>query len=518
MSINLTDEIEVKTKKGKLGAAKQIFLEGDTQTVEKEIQNINSRHNTLNTKHESLSRTVQGIAATGGASTATNVTYDKTNSGLNAENAQDAIDELQSSKFDKASILQESGNAEDKVMSQKATTTAITYKTTRIEEQVKEINSKRELSYDAIELIKTILSNAVFVSDQQSNIEELYKELEAGGGVVKTPVITLNGNVCTIVCKTENTTIRYTINGVSPSITIGTIYSASFSLDESCTIKTIAYTPEGNISKIVTKDYELSVDYIVFADAEVERVCLANFDSDGDGKISFEEAANVTSIGKAFNGNTTITKFHELKYFGITNISYCFVGTSSLVSVTLPSHLKTISVSAFNNSAIRFINTENIESVEQAAFSSCANLENVNLDSCRVIGYSAFEKCTNMTLHSDELTLSSLGDRAFHSCANLNLRKISGTISEIPGSAFYKCTSITELELGEIQSIGVNAFAGCSYLTEVKITGKTVPTIQSSSFPNTTVFYVPTSMVSAYANAEVWNTIYNNGRIKQIND
>ena len=58
MSINLTDEIEVKTKKGKLGAAKQIFLEGDTQTVENEIQDINSRHNDLNSKHESLSSTV----------------------------------------------------------------------------------------------------------------------------------------------------------------------------------------------------------------------------------------------------------------------------------------------------------------------------------------------------------------------------------------------------------------------------------------------------------------------------
>ena len=125
MSINLTDEIDVKTKKGKLGAAKQIFLEGDTQTVEKEIQDINSRHNTLNTKHESLSRTVQGIAVTGGANTATNVTYNNDSSGLNAENAQDAIDELQNSKFDKTSILQELGEAEDKVMSQKATTTAI---------------------------------------------------------------------------------------------------------------------------------------------------------------------------------------------------------------------------------------------------------------------------------------------------------------------------------------------------------------------------------------------------------
>ena len=94
-------------------------LDRDIQTVEKEIQDINSRHNSLNTKHESLSRTVQDIAVTGGASTATNVTYNNDSSGLNAENAQDAIDELQGSKIDKTSILQESGNAEDKVMSQK---------------------------------------------------------------------------------------------------------------------------------------------------------------------------------------------------------------------------------------------------------------------------------------------------------------------------------------------------------------------------------------------------------------
>lgn len=131
MSINLTDEIEVKTKKGKLGAAKQIFLEGDTQTVEKEIQDINSRHNTLSTKHESLSKIVQGIAATGGANTATNVTYDNANSGMTAENIQDAVDKLAKEKansadvnaeldkkFNKEDIAQEFGESKDKVVSQ----------------------------------------------------------------------------------------------------------------------------------------------------------------------------------------------------------------------------------------------------------------------------------------------------------------------------------------------------------------------------------------------------------------
>lgn len=174
MSINLTDEIEVKTKKGKLGAAKQIFLEGDTQTVENEIQDINSRHNDLNSKHESLSSTVsehtnqiesnqnqitankstqdaknasldaniaklntrddqitelvRGITATGGASIATTVTYDNTSSHLASATVQGAIDELQGSKIDKTSILQELGNAEDKVMSQKAVTDALSTK------------------------------------------------------------------------------------------------------------------------------------------------------------------------------------------------------------------------------------------------------------------------------------------------------------------------------------------------------------------------------------------------------
>ena len=131
MSIYLTDEIEVKTKKGKMGGAKQIFLEGDTQTVEKEIQDINSRHNTLNTKHDSLSKTVQGIAATGGANTATNVTYDNTNTGITAENIQDAVDKLVKEKansidvnteldkkFNKENIAQELGESKNKVVSQ----------------------------------------------------------------------------------------------------------------------------------------------------------------------------------------------------------------------------------------------------------------------------------------------------------------------------------------------------------------------------------------------------------------
>lgn len=139
-NINVTAPLHAATKKGKLGAAKEIFLEGDTQTVEKEIQDINSRHNDLSSKHESLNSTVsehtkqiksnqsqitanksaqdekntsldanmaklnarddqitelvKGVTATGGASVATTVTYDNTSSNLDAATVQGALDEV----------------------------------------------------------------------------------------------------------------------------------------------------------------------------------------------------------------------------------------------------------------------------------------------------------------------------------------------------------------------------------------------------------------------------------------
>lgn len=74
----------------------------------------------LNTRDDQITETLKNISATGGASVASAVTYDNTTSQLTSANIQGAVDELQGAKIDKTSILQESGEAEDKVMSQKA--------------------------------------------------------------------------------------------------------------------------------------------------------------------------------------------------------------------------------------------------------------------------------------------------------------------------------------------------------------------------------------------------------------
>lgn len=58
---------------------------------------------------------------------------------------------------------------------------------------------------------------------------------------------------------------------------------------------------------------------ITFADATVKNLCVTNWDTDGDGELSFEEAQAVKTIGTVFRLNETIISFDELRYF--TSIS-----------------------------------------------------------------------------------------------------------------------------------------------------------------------------------------------------
>ena len=141
MSINLADEIEIKTKKGKLGAAKQIFLDGDTTNLQKVHEDNQAHFGTLDNRSSQMEESIKNISVTGGASVADAVTYDNTTSGLESVNIKGAVDELAAKnqeqdatistkaeksevateldkKFDKENIAQEFGDSEDKVVSQ----------------------------------------------------------------------------------------------------------------------------------------------------------------------------------------------------------------------------------------------------------------------------------------------------------------------------------------------------------------------------------------------------------------
>lgn len=72
----------------------------------------------LQTRSTQMEKAIKSISASGGASLASAVTYDNTESGLDSVTAQGAIDELANKKFDKENIAQGFGESEDKVVSQ----------------------------------------------------------------------------------------------------------------------------------------------------------------------------------------------------------------------------------------------------------------------------------------------------------------------------------------------------------------------------------------------------------------
>lgn len=72
----------------------------------------------LQTRSTQMEEAIKSISASGGASQASAVTYENTESGLDSVTAQGAIDELASKKFNKDNIAQEFGDSKDKVVSQ----------------------------------------------------------------------------------------------------------------------------------------------------------------------------------------------------------------------------------------------------------------------------------------------------------------------------------------------------------------------------------------------------------------
>lgn len=107
-------------------------------------------------------------------------------------------------------------------------------------------------------------------------------------------------------------------------------------------------------------------EYIVFEDAEAERVCATNW---GDGThITKRDAAKVTAdqFKTAFVNNTTIVNFDEFKYFtSITemqgNANQWFSGCTALKKLSLPEKLATL----------------NNNNVANGIFKSCSSLEEI---------------------------------------------------------------------------------------------------------------------------------------------
>ena len=278
---------------------------------------------------------------------------------------------------------------------------------------------------------------------------------------------------------------------------------------------------------------------IQFADAAVKTICVDNWDSNGDGELSYAEASAVTSLGEAFKNNESITSFNELQYFtGLTSINNdAFSGCWSLAAVTLPHSVQTIGEFSFYGCNFPSIVIPNsVTSIGSHAFRSCGALTSITIpSSVTSIGENPFFSCpalasitveagntvysspegSNAIINTEEHKLVSgckntvipegvttIGASAFGGCSGLTEIHIPSSVTLIDAWAFNSCSGLTEVTIpSSVTYIGNAAFYGCTGLTSITVEATTPPTLDNGAFDNTSIpVYVPCGSLGAYQN------------------
>ncbi len=214
---------------------------------------------------------------------------------------------------------------------------------------------------------------------------------------------------------------------------------------------------------------------IDFADAEVKRICVENWDTNEDGELSYEEAAAVTDLGTVFKSNRTITSFNELAYF--TNLneipSEAFYYCLALQSVVFPEECTSIGNSSFYScEKLQSINIPSaVSSIGSAAFGSCndlatitVSLENEIYDSrnnCNAIIHTGTNTliagCKNTVIPND---IVSIGEFAFRGVTGLNEITIPHSVASIERFAFIGCNLASLIIPSSVTSITDYTFSG----------------------------------------------------------
>ncbi len=299
------------------------------------------------------------------------------------------------------------------------------------------------------------------------------------------------------------------------------------------------FTVEGNRTLVAQF---IRPNYIYFVDPNVEARCLELWDTDGDGNLSYDEAAAVTNLGQAFRNNDNITSFNELQYFtGLASLnSEEFYNCEYLVSITLPVGLTTIGYYSFNDcyrlttvvlpegltsiggSAFEHCSTlssitlpESLTSIGEYAFQYCYALASINLpEGLSSIGYYAFYDCNALTSIIIPESITSISYRAFSSCDALSSVTLPSSLTSIQFEAFRNCTSLSSITLPEsLTSIGNNAFEYCNALSSIDALAVVPPTLGSNVFNGfnlyNVVVNVPCNTTADYQSASGWDVFTN---------
>ena len=209
---------------------------------------------------------------------------------------------------------------------------------------------------------------------------------------------------------------------------------------------------------------------IPFQDAAAKAVCVAAFDKNQDGELSYGEAALVTSLGTVFQGQENIVTFDEFRYFsGVRELpERGFANCSRLKQISLPDGLTMIGPYAFS----QCLKLETIKigtglnRIEKDAFSGDNLLKNVH-----VPNLSAWLNLDYYPANIPGYGLPFYGSKEGHLFMDgneLTEIDIPEGITEIKKFGFYNCVSIAKISFprGNIKT-NFYSFTNCTELKTI---------------------------------------------------
>ncbi len=194
--------------------------------------------------------------------------------------------------------------------------------------------------------------------------------------------------------------------------------------------------------------------------------------------LSVTLPSTLKTIGShAFDGCSSISKITIPS--SVTTIARgAFKGCTGLRSIEIPDSVTVIENDAFSGcSALQKVKlSENMTSIGAGAFSGCTVLSDITIPG-RVaeIGDSAFKRCTALRTAVISDGVITIGNNAFEDCTALRSIEIPQSVSTIKGFAFYKCKALQSISLGNnLTIIGERAFSECTTLPEITIPGNVI--------------------------------------------
>lgn len=414
---------------------------------------------------------------------------------------------------------------------------------TLVNDNIKEVVFEGKNDEDLAGKVKLIFDGGYPAVSKVENGEKSITLTAPGGGCFEKGkwyyIVALPGTLSNGFKMTFNTADEYAVRSSSSSVTI-----------KRGVFGNIEDVDQGLI--FIQKGTDPVGDNIVFKDAAAKFACVAKYDTDKDGEVSYAEAEAATSFSGLFTNWKGVTSFDEIKYFknvhsisglfdgcnklvsisipeNITDLgTYAFKGCSSLTSVKLPSGIAEIGNYTFQNCS-KLASVEipsNVTSIGSYAFDGCSSLTQIDLPSgVTSLGESSFRNCSKLQTINIPSNVKTIGSDAFYGCSSLIQVTIPDGVTSIPDFCFYDCRSLASVSIPEgVTSVGSNAFARVkmwsikcpstvlslgSYCFGSDIICVLLPStspvsIQSDTFSGVFAIFVPSNLIEMYKVMTNW--------------